>query len=189
VGRQPVIRRATPADAEQYCHVHAEMVIDTYRYTMPPAFADYQRSLIPLLIPQRTEDFAASLAAEEDGRAPQERSWVADLDGTIVGVAASGTVHPEWEDELGVRRLPGVDLNLVHLYTRPSTHGTGLGQQLLDIALPTDDPVYLWLIADNERARRFYRRNGFSPDPIEYVCGPEWHERPLRRMLRGVQST
>ncbi len=46
-------------------------------------------------------------------------------------------------------------------------HGTGLGELLFTRAVGQvagDEPVHLWVLVGNERARAFYRRHGFAPD-------------------------
>lgn len=75
------------------------------------------------------------------------------------------------------------DFELHHIYTLRSTHGTGLGQRLLDTAIGTR-AAYLWILDDNPRAERFYVRNGFGPDGTSMLCGPTWHHKPMFRMHR-----
>lgn len=58
-------------------------------------------------------------------------------------------------------------LEIERIYTLPKTHGSGLGQQLLDYALSLaqqEGRPYIWLGVweHNARALRFYRRNGFE---------------------------
>ena len=73
---------------------------------------------------------------------------------------------------------------LHHLYTRQHTHGSGLGQQLLEIALPDGCATYLWILHGNPRADRFYRRNGFAPNGDSMSCGPTWFHRTMYRLVR-----
>ncbi|UIO98821.1 GNAT family N-acetyltransferase [Halobaculum sp. CBA1158] len=62
---------------------------------------------------------------------------------------------------------------VVHnLYVRPAYRGDGVGSRLLargEAALVDAgaDAVALEAMADNERARRFYRRNGYEPHRVE----------------------
>ncbi|WP_155849868.1 GNAT family N-acetyltransferase, partial [Arthrobacter sp. H41] len=94
-------------------------------------------------------------------------------DGAPVGIATSG---PGRDPD-----RPGFELH--HIYTLNRTHGSGLGQRLLHIAIGTR-PAYLWILEGNPRAERFYVRNGFIPDGTTMPCGPTWHFRPMFRMHR-----
>jgi len=79
---------------------------------------------------------------------------VADDGGRLVGFAS-------------VRPASGaVVAHLNALYVRREHWSTGLGQRLLDSVLG-DAPATLEVFRDNDRARRFYARNGFVPDGTE----------------------
>ncbi len=183
VGRFSV-RRPVPGDAAAYALADAEMVSGTYQYTMPPEFAVQQLADVPAATEAYRVAFELDLAAERRGEEPDRRTWLALSDRRIVGIAVSASVAPPWEEELGAVPIDGVTQQLNHLYLRPDVHGQGLAQALLDIALPDEMPAYLWLVGGNARAERFYLRNGFQFDPLEYSCGPQWFHRPLHRMYR-----
>jgi GNAT superfamily N-acetyltransferase len=52
--------------------------------------------------------------------------------------------------------------HLEHLYVAPDRLGQGIGRQLLDLAKRrSPDGLSLWTFQVNDRARRFYDRNGF----------------------------
>ncbi|MBG6191152.1 GNAT superfamily N-acetyltransferase [Arthrobacter sp. CAN_A212] len=160
------IRRASPDDAEAYSRTHLQGLHETYAQIMPPAFHSHYDAELPVLMAKRRDALEAGAA-----------SWLAfDKAGTAVGIATSG---PGRDDD---RR----DFELHHIYTLASTHGTGLGQQLLDTAI-MDQAAYLWILNGNRRAERFYRRNGFEPDGTSTLCGPTWHHRPMFRMHRQRQ--
>jgi GNAT superfamily N-acetyltransferase len=84
---------------------------------------------------------------------------VTEVDGEVVGFAQAVPSR----DEPPVRPL-----ELTTLYLRAAQHGSGLGQELLDAVLG-DRSASLWVAEQNPRARRFYERNGFTPDGAREV--------------------
>ena len=85
----------------------------------------------------------------------------------------SGTMHFLIADEGGMLIWQPTEegAEIAALHTRPETHGTGLGQAMLDAALEQigNRPVYLWAFRKNRRALRFYEKNGLIPDGQERV--------------------
>jgi ribosomal protein S18 acetylase RimI-like enzyme len=61
---------------------------------------------------------------------------------------------------------PPRDRQLYAIYVSASHYGAGVGQALLDEALP-EGPAMLWVAKQNPRATAFYRRNGFRFDGTE----------------------
>lgn len=60
-----------------------------------------------------------------------------------------------------------------NLYVRPDSRGEGLGSELLSraesqLAQRGVDAVSLDVMADNERARRFYREHGYGSHRVEF---------------------
>lgn len=159
------IRRATVDDAEAYAHIHVAALHQTYAHIMPQEFHDHYEAELTNIIRRRR-----TALANDDG----VNSWVAfDRFGQPVGIASSG---PGRDDDRP-------DFELHHIYTLAHTHGSGLGQRLLETAIGTS-PAYLWILNNNPRAERFYERNGFVPDGTTALCGPVWHFRPMFRMHR-----
>lgn len=77
--------------------------------------------------------------------------------GRYVGTSAFGEARDE--------SLPGWG-EIVSIYLLPEYFGRGYGQKLLDavvsaLAQRGYADIYLWVLADNLRARRFYEKNGF----------------------------
>jgi GNAT superfamily N-acetyltransferase len=176
------LRVATVDDVEAYVRCHVEYLSETYASLMPPAFADEHRLAVPRRIADTRQAWVRA-AVDENG----PRAWVAtDQDGVTVGVARSGPGPQQWEVDLGAPPTP-VGFELHHIYTRQRTHGSGLGQSLLDAAVGDRD-AYLWILHGNSRAERFYRRNGFTPDGAEMSCGPSWYHRSMFRMVRQVPA-
>lgn len=169
-----LIRPAGVDDAEAYARTHVAALHQTYADIMPPEYHEYYDAELPALIGRRRTAFAE--AERTHGGA---RSWLAfDDDGEPVAIATSGPGRDEDRP----------DFELHHIYTLESTHGTGLGQRLLDTAIG-GRAAYLWILNGNPRAERFYVRNGFVPDGTSMLCGPSWHHRPMFRMHRPDQGT
>lgn len=174
------LRPATLDDAEAYVSCHVECLAETYAAIMPPAFAEQRRAAVAQTV---AETRAAWVAWSEEDEAQRTRAWIAlDADGEAVGVARSGPGPQPWEVDMGAPTTE-VGFELHHIYTRRRTHGTGLGQALLERAVGQHD-AYLWILHGNPRAASFYRRNGFSADGAEMSCGPSWFHRPMFRMTR-----
>lgn len=73
----------------------------------------------------------------------QSEVWFAEQYGGLVGFCA---FREGWLD---------------HLYCLPEYVGCGAGTKLLDISKQGQDKLRLWVFQRNERAIRFYERNGF----------------------------
>jgi GNAT superfamily N-acetyltransferase len=75
---------------------------------------------------------------------PRSEVWVADDAGVIVAVMA---IQPGMLDQL---------------YVAPDRLGEGIGRRLVDLAKERSPTrLSLWTFQVNDRARRFYERNGF----------------------------
>lgn len=69
--------------------------------------------------------------------------WCAEQRSTLIGFCA---FREGWLD---------------HLYCLPEYVGRGAGLKLLDVSRQGQDELSLWVFQRNERAIRFYERNGF----------------------------
>jgi GNAT superfamily N-acetyltransferase len=75
---------------------------------------------------------------------PSSEVWVADDDGAIVGLLA---IEPGQLDQL---------------YVAPDRLGDGIGRRFVELAKERSPAgLSLWTFQVNDRARRFYERNGF----------------------------
>ena len=75
----------------------------------------------------------------------QQRTWVAEADGEVVGFAS-------------LDEAEGV---LDHLYLDPGSQRRGIGSALLTtVRTAYDGPLELWVFADNTSARAFYAAHG-----------------------------
>ena len=158
----PTVRPATPDDAAGIGPCHLACWRETYAGLLSPAF----------FASRTTERFAANWARMLADPATAAVT-VAEVDGEVVGFAQA---VPSRDDP------PVRAEELATLYLRAAHHGSGLGQALLDAVLG-DRPASLWVAEENPRARRFYERNGFTPDDAREVI-ESWEGRPEIRMVR-----
>jgi len=143
-----MLREAAPEDAERVGAMHHASFVETYTGLAPESFwewASVQRSI---------ENWDRLL---RNGVV----ATLAEVDGSVVGVAAAGEAVPRGDVQ------PVRDRELSSFYVLESHHGTGIGQALLDRVVPPGIEAQLWLARDNPRALRFYERNGFAPDGAE----------------------
>ena len=106
---------------------------------------------------------------------------VADRDGSIVGFTYVGPSETEG----------AVELYAIHVL--PELVGTGVGRQLMTDALTRlasmgGERAVLWVLAANDRARRFYESGGWSPDGatrVEAVSGEPVEQLRYSRPLQA----
>ncbi|MDO5677594.1 MAG: GNAT family N-acetyltransferase [Propionibacteriaceae bacterium] len=164
-----------PADAAAWFDFLVAQQAATYAGTVPEDFADRQRTYRDTWVPELEERFA---------QPGTSRALVAKVKGEIVGIASITDAPASWELEYGLVPAPATR-QLDRLYVAPEFHGTGLADALF---ANVDDgrPTYLWLINDNERARRFYARRGFTDLAETFSAGPSWGGVDMHRMLRAM---
>lgn len=150
-----VIRAAKVDDAAGIADVHVRSWQQAYTGIVPD---DYLAGLDPA---QR-----APMWAENLRRGPDDHvlTWVAETDGRIVGFATLGPGRDE-----DVRRG---DREIYSIYLEPERWGQGVARDLMRTVVGEAGPnrILLWVLADNERAQHFYRRNGFEPDGVEKLA-------------------
>jgi ribosomal protein S18 acetylase RimI-like enzyme len=142
------IRPARLGDAAAIAAVHVESWRTAYPGMVP------QRVLDGLSVERRTVFWTALLA--DPGEA---RTWVAERDGGIVAFAGTTII----KEPDGPRPV------LETIYVLAEARGEGIGRRLMETA--TADltergfrSVTLWVLAANDRARRFYERHGWRSD-------------------------
>ena len=126
---------------------------------------------VELAAGQRT--FGSHLLADENRtpvRATVARSVVADellvaRDNDLVGFVTFGVESGTYEQDT----VRGVIRNL---YVEPNRRGEGIGSELLAAAETAlvergAETLTLEAMAENEAARRFYRRHGYRPHRVE----------------------
>jgi RimJ/RimL family protein N-acetyltransferase len=143
------IRRATIADATAIAEVHVAAWRWAYRDDLPASFLE------GLTLEDRAKDWSEWLAA------PGEETWVAEGAAGIVGFCGFG---PSRDDD-----APERTAEVRTIYLLRHVVGTGIGRELFTQANDRlRDLRYahatLWVLASNERSRRFYERAGWSWD-------------------------
>lgn len=89
----------------------------------------------------------------------RDTTYVAEIDGQVVGTATLGTL--------------GSDRVIWKLYVVPERQGTGVGHALVGAMLGEvgAEPVFVEFVDGNARAQRFYEQHGFGPDRLEHEDG------------------
>jgi GNAT superfamily N-acetyltransferase len=147
-----VVRVAVPADAEAMARVHVASWQFAYRGMLDDELLDGldwrdRRKFWTRILRRPTIPESANYVIEDDGR--------------IVGFASVGPCRDEDRSDLA-------QWELYALYLEPAVIGGGLGAAITDHAfanIPAHvDDLSLWVIAANDRARKFYERIGFTLD-------------------------
>ena len=154
-----VVRRARPAEAEALAHLHVEVWEDAYTGLVPQQILDDRRATL-------TDRVGWWRTILED----HDRTLVADAPEGLIGFAAAG---PGRDNDVDT------ELELMALYVRASWWGTGVGYVLFEEAVG-DRAAYLWVLANNDRAIRFYERQGFRLDGTEDELDEGLHVRMVR---------
>jgi GNAT superfamily N-acetyltransferase len=147
-----LIRRATPGDARAIAEVVVAGWQAAYRGLMPNDFLD------SLSVAGREAVWAEVLTRDADGGAP---AWLALIDGRAVGFVSSG---PPRDDD-----VPRPAAEIYAIYVVPAAWRQGVGRDLLEAATNHwrdigTDALVLWVLEDNDPARRFYEALGWRPD-------------------------
>jgi GNAT superfamily N-acetyltransferase len=154
------IRRAVPDDAEELTLVHLDCWDEAYAGLVPQDVLESRRDDVP----ERIAFWRRTLEAGADVD-------LALADGQLIGFVSAG--QPRDPDP----SLPPLELRV--LYVRKAWWGTPTGYDLMRTHIG-DRPAYLRVLASNERAIRFYARNGFVDDGTR-VDDPDGS---LMRMVR-----
>jgi GNAT superfamily N-acetyltransferase len=154
--RQLTVREADEMDAPQLVRVRIDAWRAAYAGVIPPAYLD---ELDATAAPARLAEYLRAL--------PSGRHYlVSEQGGRLTGFVVGGAERPSVESARGERDGFGE----VHaLYVHPDAWFTGTGAALLRAAtrrLAEDGfhTLSLWVMEQNEQARRFYERHGWRPD-------------------------
>lgn len=154
------IRLASRKDAEAIADVHNRSRADAFRGHIDDEilFGDGTFALVQ----SWRDHFAQDV--------PNGTVMVAELGSKMVGFSYVHAAEAPYE------------LELQNLYLLPESAGTGLAHQLMVASLPEGVPALLWVADFNERAQKFYRKEGFEFDGAEKFYEPD--QITLKRMVR-----
>lgn len=154
------IRPASREDAEVIADVHNRSRADAFRGHIDDEIllGDSTFALVQFW----RDHFAAA--------DPNGTVFVAEIGSKMVGFAYVHEAEAPYE------------LELQNLYLLPEAAGTGLAPELMAAVLPEGVPALLWVADFNERAQRFYRKEGFEFDGAEKFYEPD--QITLKRMVR-----
>ena len=113
----------------------------------------------------RIDLFLTGSPATGTRRRPSGRRAAIDMaedEGAIVGFSYLGPSRDEDAER--------TTMEIYAIYLDPHAWGRGVARELMRTtlaAVPDGAAVTLWALDANERARHFYRRNGFVPDGVE----------------------
>ena len=164
------VRPASPADASELARVYVE----SWRWAYPGLLP--QRYLDRLSPEQHAQNWAVVIETER-----RAITWVAHDEQGCCGLASAG---PARSGAAGVGEV-------YTLYVSGRAAGRGVGRLLLAYAVAQlkatlHGSAILWVLEDNERARRFYEREGWAHDGArarEKIAGREVQLMRYRRAL------
>lgn len=161
------IRRAAPGDAQTL----SSLGVDTFVATFGHLYA--KEDLAAFLKKSHAVGVYGALLAD-----PAYALWLAQsADGEAVAYAVAGPC------DLPVPDKPPRAGELSRLYLREAAKGTGLGRDMLELALAwlsaNYERIFLSVYAENFRAQRLYQKRGFVKiHDYFYMVGthadPEW---------------
>lgn len=154
-----VVREAVVGDARGIASAHTRAWQVAYDGIVPAKF------LASIDVEHRTDAWRQNLEATElpNGLvAPTD--FVAEVDGQVVGFVNVGC----WREAADDATLAEVWA----IYVHPDHWGTGAGYALMKRAVDflrsggSVATAYLWVLEDNDQARRFYERQGWAADDV-----------------------
>ncbi|MDP9242494.1 MAG: GNAT family N-acetyltransferase [Actinomycetota bacterium] len=130
------------------------------------------RAAYPGMVPQATLDALSEPDREDRWRRglrnplAEDRTFVAERDGRVVGVVSTGLCRDD-DEPIGTAEV-------FLLYVDPDLIRTGIGRGLLrhaegDLATRGYLRATLWVLEANDRARRFYGIAGWRPDGSDHA--------------------
>ena len=194
-----VIKAGSAAHAAQIAAVQRETWFAAYEGIIAPEVID--RVTVPddgARVRQsfRTRPWQRMLVAVDSGAGNSDTGNSDPGDpgaGGVVGYASFGpetdVLNAPWPHPLTADGEGGRVAELYALYVRPAWWSTGTGRALMGKVLARTaasgyESITLWVLRDNQRARRFYERAGFAPDGAINVLAGLGNVRELRYRQR-----
>lgn len=155
-----IIRPASLGDAHGVARVHVVAWQAAYAGIVP------DHVLSTLSVQERSTGWRQWITASLEGeptdgkRGPSHRLLVVESGGEVVGWAAFGRGRDEDSDREG---------ELAGLYVDPDVWARGVGTALMlrvteDLVKDGHTSAYLWVLAENVPAKRFYAQRGWESD-------------------------
>lgn len=162
-----VVREPEVSDAESIARVHGRAWQAGYAEQIP---AERLRRIVETFsgradqwrtrIAESTVDMLVAAFANAEGAGEAADQHRDDGAGEVVGICTYGEAR-DADAPSGFGELYMINLD-------PTAWGTGLADALFSAAAvrlaESFDGAYLWVLSGNHRARRFYRRHGWTPD-------------------------
>ncbi len=169
------LRRPTAADAASLGRVHVEAWRWAYRGQMADDLLD---SLRP---ESRAKAWSAWLTNDSES---DFNAWAAEVDGEIIGFAASTKARDE--------DAPDRCVELTAIYLLEEYLGLGIGHALITEAeqqwrASGYDVAVLWVLESNEGTRRFYEQHGWVADGARRVQDRGAVGRPVVRYTKLLE--
>lgn len=166
------IREASPNDARAIAEVHVASWRWAYRGLIPDDFLE------GLSVDDRETRWREGLTERSPGRACVVAD---DHQGRLVGFAAFGTAADPASSPEGSGEVHAI-------YVDEFVAGTGVGRELFGAAAAGlrelgYQRAFLWVLATNDRARRFYEKAGWSWDGAESTHQFECANEPIVRYV------
>jgi ribosomal protein S18 acetylase RimI-like enzyme len=157
------VRPARPEDAGRLAVVHVRSWQAAYRGLLPQEYLD---GLDPADRVERWQNILAVVAEAGQSGGPLRGVVAAVADEIICGFALFGPTRDQDEDAQRTGEVSAI-------YLLPETWSRGLGRLMMAEAVRQLAAGYaqatLWVLDSNDRARRFYARNGWAQDGAEKV--------------------
>jgi ribosomal protein S18 acetylase RimI-like enzyme len=149
---QMTLREATQADARAIAEIHVAAWRAAYRGVMPDAY------LASLSVDERVQRWKSNIA-----RPGPSKVALVEIGGEIAGFCSFGPTRDP---------APPDTAEIYSINIRPGAWGRGVGRALCEHALREaaareHTVMTLWVLKENDRARRFYERLGYAPDGAE----------------------
>jgi len=162
------IREATPADARAIAEVHVRSWQAAYRGELPDDYLDR------LSVDERERQWIERLAEA----VLRGGTVVAEEDGRVIGFAGFGPTRDA--------DAPAGTGEVYALYLLPGSVGRGVGRELFaQVNARLRELGYtratLWVLATNQRSRRFYEAAGWAFDGTERTHPDQCRNLPIVR--------